>query len=67
MSLLFADVMVLNDIIEQAAGRHSRASDRGGKANHIDTKNGFILGLVFECFSCVYFIILRIYFYTISE
>ena len=23
--------MVLNDIIEQAAGRHSRASDRGGK------------------------------------
>lgn len=25
------DVMVLNDIIEQAAGRHSRASDRGGK------------------------------------
>lgn len=22
--------MVLNDIIEQAAGRHSRASDRGG-------------------------------------
>lgn len=26
-----ADVMVLNDIIEQAAGRHSRASDRGGK------------------------------------
>lgn len=28
---LLADVMVLNDIIEQAAGRHSRASDRGGK------------------------------------
>lgn len=26
-----ADVMVLNDIIEQAAGRHSRASERGGK------------------------------------
>lgn len=25
------DVMVLNDIIEQAAGRHSRASDHGGK------------------------------------
>lgn len=25
-----SDVMVLNDIIEQAAGRHSRASDRGG-------------------------------------
>lgn len=24
------DVMVLNDIIEQAAGRHSRASDHGG-------------------------------------
>lgn len=23
--------MVLNDIIEQAAGRHSRASERGGK------------------------------------
>lgn len=29
--LLSLDVMVLNDIIEQAAGRHSRASDRGGK------------------------------------
>lgn len=29
--LLLSDVMVLNDIIEQAAGRHSRASDRGGK------------------------------------
>lgn len=28
---LYLDVMVLNDIIEQAAGRHSRASDRGGK------------------------------------
>ena len=28
---MLADVMVLNDIIEQAAGRHSRASDRGGK------------------------------------
>lgn len=27
----FLDVMVLNDIIEQAAGRHSRASDHGGK------------------------------------
>lgn len=27
---LFADVMVLNDIIEQAAGRQSRASDHGG-------------------------------------
>lgn len=27
----FIDVMVLNDIIEQAAGRHSRASDHGGK------------------------------------
>jgi hypothetical protein len=27
----FADVMVLNDIIEQAAGRHSRASDHGGE------------------------------------
>lgn len=25
------DVMVLNDIIEQAAGRHSRTSDHGGK------------------------------------
>lgn len=25
------DVMVLNDIIEQAAGRHSRASDHGGE------------------------------------
>lgn len=29
--LISVDVMVLNDIIEQAAGRHSRASDRGGK------------------------------------
>lgn len=29
--VLFADVMVLNDIIEQAAGRQSRASDHGGK------------------------------------
>lgn len=28
---LSLDVMVLNDIIEQAAGRHSRASDHGGK------------------------------------
>jgi hypothetical protein len=27
----FSDVMVLNDIIEQAAGRHSRASDHGGE------------------------------------
>lgn len=25
------DVMVLNDIIEQAAGRHSQTSDHGGK------------------------------------
>lgn len=25
------DVMVLNDIIEQAAGRQSRADDHGGK------------------------------------
>ena len=25
--------MVLNDIIEQAAGRHSRGSDHGGKEN----------------------------------
>lgn len=25
------DVMVLNDIIEQAAGRHSRASEHGGE------------------------------------
>lgn len=25
------DVMVLNDIIEQAAGRHSRGSDQGGE------------------------------------
>lgn len=31
LRLLLSDVMVLNDIIEQAAGRHSRASDRGGK------------------------------------
>lgn len=31
MLLLRPDVMVLNDIIEQAAGRHSRASDHGGK------------------------------------
>lgn len=30
-SELFADVMVLNDIIEQAAGRQSGASDHGGK------------------------------------
>lgn len=29
----FSDVMVLNDIIEQAAGRHSRASDRGGNCD----------------------------------
>lgn len=28
---LFADVMVLNDIIEQAAGRQSGGSDHGGK------------------------------------
>lgn len=28
---LFSDVMVLNDIIEQAAGRQSRGSDQGGK------------------------------------
>lgn len=27
----FLDVMVLNDIIEQAAGRHSQTSDHGGK------------------------------------
>jgi hypothetical protein len=27
----FADVMVLNEIIEQAAGRQSRASEQGGK------------------------------------
>lgn len=33
-TLLFQlDVMVLNDIIEQAAGRHSRASDHGGKCS----------------------------------
>lgn len=29
----FADVMVLNDIIEQAAGRQSRASEKAGKCN----------------------------------
>lgn len=28
-----ADVMVLNDIIEQAAGRHSRASEHGGECD----------------------------------
>lgn len=33
--------MVLNDIIEQAAGRHSRASDHGGKS--------FIPGFLVEC------------------
>lgn len=31
MNFNFLDVMVLNDIIEQAAGRHSRASEHGGK------------------------------------
>ena len=29
--------MVLNDIIEQAAGRQSRASEQGGKKAHIIT------------------------------
>lgn len=29
-SLLFADVMVLNDIIEQAAGRQSKTPEQGG-------------------------------------
>lgn len=29
--------MVLNDIIEQAAGRHSRASDHGGKIRELFT------------------------------
>lgn len=29
------DVMVLNDIIEQAAGRQSRDSDHGGKYNEL--------------------------------
>lgn len=48
----FADVMVLNDIIEQAAGRHSRASDRGGKTHQIDTKNGLLPGLMmFDCYT----------------
>lgn len=31
LGIPFLDVMVLNDIIEQAAGRHSRASDHGGE------------------------------------
>lgn len=35
------DVMVLNDIIEQAAGRHSRASDHGGEVSYT---------LTFQCF-----------------
>nr|UQT18688.1 sodium channel alpha subunit [Liriomyza trifolii] len=32
------DVMVLNDIIEQAAGRHSRASDRGVSVYYFPTE-----------------------------
>lgn len=31
----FVDVMVLNDIIEQAAGRQSETSDHGGKSLYI--------------------------------
>jgi len=31
-NLFLADVMVLNDIIEQAAGHQSQASDHGGKS-----------------------------------
>jgi hypothetical protein len=31
LCVLSSDVMVLNDIIEQAAGRQSRASEQGGK------------------------------------
>ncbi|XP_026846091.1 sodium channel protein para isoform X27 [Drosophila persimilis] len=33
------DVMVLNDIIEQAAGRHSRASDRGVSVYYFPTED----------------------------
>ena len=31
LSSEISDVMVLNDIIEQAAGRHSRGSEHGGE------------------------------------
>lgn len=38
--------MVLNDIIEQAAGRHSRASDHGGKIHELFTYVLMILKLI---------------------
>lgn len=41
---LCTDVMVLNDIIEQAAGRQSRASDHGGKYLNTHTHNDLPIG-----------------------
>lgn len=40
------DVMVLNDIIEQAAGRHSRASDHGGELLRNSTRCFFIMAFI---------------------
>lgn len=48
----FSDVMVLNDIIEQAAGRHSRASDRGGNISALQNGMVFLDFYVFECCFC---------------
>lgn len=45
-----ADVMVLNDIIEQAAGRQSRASDHGGKYTHKQTQSRFPISLLQKVF-----------------
>lgn len=49
--ILCADVMVLNDIIEQAAGRQSGASDHGGKREASYRVESLQLKTISEIFS----------------
>lgn len=58
--LPFADVMVLNDIIEQAAGRQSRTPEQGGNVECINSfaHVTFFLTVFYHplsqmCISCV--------------
>lgn len=49
-----SDVMVLNDIIEQAAGRHSRGSDKAG------TPNDWFVYVMVKTLSNVFIIMINI-------
>lgn len=53
---MFTDVMVLNDIIEQAAGRQSRASEQGGNLSHVYLYAPYIFLKIYQLFFSIFFV-----------